>query len=372
MKLLFWSSASLILLAYAAYPIWLYFKAKFWPRPVRSARIFPSVTIVLAVRNEEMYLPAKLQNLASLEYPADLVQIVVVSDGSTDETNRYLAAWESPEHRVITLLNHCGKATALNLGVAEAGGEIVVFTDARQFIAPSALQNLVADFADATVGCVSGELTLSEHPSPSHTNGFGLYWRIEKKIRHWEALAGSAVGATGGFYAVRRSLLAPLPVETILDDVFIPLEVVRRGQRVIFEPGARAFDNFKAGPRLEFRRKVRTLIGNYQLLRLIPWVLTRSNPVRLRFVCHKLLRLLVPFLLLGLFISSFWLRNDFYGLALVLQLVFYALAVLSIFRTKVGIISRLSDISLAFIVLNIAAAVAFLYFITGRKAVWAR
>jgi len=327
---------------------------------------------VLAVRNEERCLPAKLQNLAALEYPADRLQIVVVSDGSTDETNRYLAAWEGPERRVVALQNHVGKATALNLGVAEADGEIVVFTDARQFIVPSALSTLVSNFADPTVGCVSGELILREDPHASHTNGFGLYWSVEKKIRHWEGVAGSVVGATGSFYAVRRNLLSSLPEETILDDVLIPLQVVRHGQRVIFEPGALALDHLNASPKLEFRRKVRTLIGNYQLLRLAPWVLTGSNPLRLQFICHKLLRLLIPFALAGFLVSSIWLRGDLYGLALALQLLFYALAALSMLRAKLGIVTRLADISLAFIVLNVAAAVAFLYFITGRKAVWAR
>jgi cellulose synthase/poly-beta-1,6-N-acetylglucosamine synthase-like glycosyltransferase len=171
---------------------------------------------------------------------------------------------------------------------------------------------------------------------------------------------------------VRRNLLLPLPQETILDDVYIPFQVVRQGQRVVFEPKALAWDDLKPSPKQEFRRKVRTLIGNYQLLQLSPWVLQRSNPLRFQFICHKLLRLLVPFALVGLLLSTFWLRKEIYGLALVLQLLFYSLAALSIFRAKIGFVSRLSDISLTFIVLNTAAAVAFIYFITGRKAVWAR
>jgi biofilm PGA synthesis N-glycosyltransferase PgaC len=171
---------------------------------------------------------------------------------------------------------------------------------------------------------------------------------------------------------VRRDPLLRLPQETILDDVYIPFQAVLQGQRVVFEPTALVWDDRKLGPKQEFRRKLRTLMGNYQLVRLAPWVLTRSNPLRLQFVCHKLLRLMVPFCLLCLLVSSFSLRGEIYGLALMLQLVFYALAVLSIFHARVGIVSRLADISLAFIVLNTAAAIAFLYFVTGRKAVWAR
>jgi len=372
MKQLFWFSLFLIFVAYSAYPIWLYFRARFKPRPVRRASICPSVTILLAVHNEQKYLPAKLQNLAKLDYPPDLVEMIVVSDGSTDETNNILAAWKNSRRRDVILSTHCGKATALNQGVSEAKGELILFTDARQLIAPDALKHLVANFADPSVGCVSGELILGSDPHSALSEGVGLYWRLEKKIRYWEGLAGSSVGATGALYAVRRSLLLPLPPETILDDVYIPFQIVRQGERVVFEPEARAWDDLRPGLKQDFRRKVRTLTGNYQLLQLAPWLLTRSNPIRFQLICHKLLRLLVPFALIGLFISAMWIREDIYKVFLELQVIFYSLGALSVLRTKNGALSRLSNISLTFIVLNTAAAVAFLYFVAGRKAVWAR
>jgi hypothetical protein len=147
---------------------------------------------------------------------------------------------------------------------------------------------------------------------------------------------------------------------------------VRQGRRVVFDPKAVVWDNFTPSPKQEFRRKVRTLAGNYQLLKLAPWVLTSANPLRLQLVCHKLLRLLVPFALVGVLVSTSWLRQGVYELALGLQIVLYALATLTALHAKFGFLSRLSNISLAFIVLNAAAAVAFIYFITGRKGVWAR
>ncbi len=369
MRLLFWSSLLFIILANAGYPVWLYFRARFWPRPVRHASIFPSITILLAVRDEQENLPTKLQNLAALDYPSDRLEVVVISDGSTDETNRILAGWQNSNRRIGILPEHRGKATAINYGVAQAKGEIIVFTDARQAIAPDALKNLVANFADASVGCVSGELVITKGAAAT-CHGVGLYWQVEKKIRYWEALAGSTVGATGAFYATRRCLVATLPEGTICDDVYIPLQVIRQGFRVIFDPRAIAWDDLKSSPKQEFARKVRTLTGNYQLLLLAPWVVTRSNPVRLQFVCHKVLRLVVPFALMGLFFSAIWLRKGVYEFALGFQLFFYALAVLSMLRMKFGIVSRLSDILLAFLVLNAAAAVAFFYFFTGRKVAW--
>ena len=372
MRLLFWSSLSLIFVAYAGYPIALYFRARYWPRPVRRTSIFPKVTIVLAVHNEETNLLRKLRNLAALDYPADRLDVVAVSDGSTDQTNKILGAWQNPTNRAVILPEHRGKAIALNCGMAGGQGEIICFVDARQTIASDGLKNLVANFADPSVGCVSGELNLRGNELGSSSEGIGIYWRFEKRIRNWEGLAGSTVGATGAFYAVRRNLVVPLPEGTILDDVYIPLHVTRQGKRVVFDTSAVVWDDITPSSKQEFRRKVRTLVGNYQLLRLAPWALTRPNPVRLQLICHKLLRLLVPFALLGLFISTFWLRQGIYELAFILQVAFYVLAASATFSANLGFLSRLANISLAFIVLNTAAAVALIYFISGEKAVWVR
>lgn len=372
MKLLFWLSALLVFVAYGSYPIWLYLRARIWPRPVRRASIFPKITIVLPVHNEEKNLPGKLLNLVALEYPEDRLEVVVISDGSTDGTNKVISEWQNSSHRAVILPEHLGKASALNRGITEAQGEIICFTDARQKIAADGLGKLVANFADPAVGCVSGELILGEGPQTSSSEGVSLYWRMEKNIRNWEGISGSTVGATGAFYAVRKGLLLQLPAGTILDDVYIPLQVARQGKRVVFDPRAKAWDDFAPTSKEEFRRKVRTLAGNYQLLQLAPWVLTSANPLRLQLVCHKLLRLLVPFALMGLLLSTLWIRQGMYELVLVLQIILYALATLTAVRAKVGFLSRLSNISLAFIVLNTAAAVAFFYFISGRKTVWAR
>jgi len=133
-----------------------------------------------------------------------------------------------------------------------------------------------------------------------------------------------------------------------------------------------AWDKSTPGTKQEFRRKVRTLTGNYQLIQIAPWILSRSNPLRIQFVCHKLLRLLVPFALVGILISTFYFRTGLFGVALALQLAFYALGILTMLRPKIGFTSRLPKIAQAFVVLNAAAFVAFIYFITGRKVVWAR
>jgi len=228
------------------------------------------------------------------------------------------------------------------------------------------------NFSEPTVGCVSGELMLGDAASGEAEEGMGIYWRVEKTIRELESASGSVVGATGALYAARRALLVPLPPDTILDDVFLPLHVARQGARVVFDGRARAWDNPDLGAGREFRRKVRTLTGNYQLLQIAPWSLGGGNPLRFRFISHKLLRLLVPFALAVTLVASLAVPEPLYRLALVCQLFFYGLSLLALTGAQLGPLARVANAALTLIVLNTAAVVAFANFLTGRKEVWVR
>lgn len=374
MTVLFWVSALLIFYTYAGYVAWLWLRAKFSPWPVFRASETPFLSIVMVVRNEEQWLERKLRNLMALDYPAERCEIVLVSDGSTDSTEKILRNF-SGDPRIQAVMNQLprGKAAGLNDAIDLASGEIVVFTDARQTIESGAIRLLMENFIDPQVGCVSGALMLGDPDSGEADKGMGLYWRIEKKIRELESQSGSVIGATGAIYAVRRELLAKVPEGTILDDVFIPMQVVRQQKRVIFDDRARAWDAPDLGKGIEFARKVRTLSGNYQLVQLSPWLLTKDNPALGRLISHKLLRLAIPFALALMLACSFWLHGAFYRLVLILQLAFYALAVAALSRLpKVGFFSRVADAAGTFVVLNTAAAVAFGNFIVGRKAAWSR
>ena len=265
-----------------------------------------------------------------------------------------------------------GKACGLNEAIPLAAGEVVIFTDVRQEFESCAIRLLMENFADPEVGCVSGALMLGNPESGEAGRGMGLYWRIEKKIRELESKSGSVVGATGAIYAVRRELLGEVPEGTILDDVYIPMQVVRQGRRVVFDERARAWDSPDLGSDREFSRKVRTLSGNYQLVQFAPWLISAENPLRFRFICHKLLRLAVPFALAVLLIASIVLSGPVYRGALALQALLYGLSLLAVLRLSLGPLARVSDAALTFVVLNSAAAVAFVNFITGRKAVWVR
>jgi poly-beta-1,6-N-acetyl-D-glucosamine synthase len=373
MKWVFWIAAATIAYTYVGYAAWLWLRSRWSPRPVRRGMVEPPVSVVMVVRNEESVLARKLENLLTLDYPPEKLEVVAVSDGSTDGTAAILEE-SGNRARVRTVLKSEseGKAAGLNDGIKLAKGEILLFTDVRQTIERGALRLLIENFADPAVGCASGELMLGDPASGETGRGMGLYWRIEKKIRDMESASGSVAGATGAIYCARRDLLDPLPVGTILDDVLIPMQVVRKGQRVVFDSRARAWDTPDLGGQREFARKVRTLTGNYQLVQLAPWLLSSGNPIRFEFVSHKLLRLAVPFALVGLFVASALLRQPLYRIALIAQAVFYALSVIAIVGVKVGPLSRIADPARTFVVLNSAALVAFVNFVTGRKAVWVR
>lgn len=373
MKWLFWGAAALMGYTYAGYPLWLWVRARFRRLPVQCACQQPFVSIVMVVRNEERAVERKLENLLGLEYPEALMEIVVVSDGSTDRTEAVLREYaRNPRVHVVMNQLSRGKASGLNDALSIAHGEIVVFTDARQRIEKLGLQALLNNFADPDVGCASGELMLGDPETGEKSHGMGLYWRIEKIVRTMESASGSVVGATGAFYGVRRELLQEIPPETLLDDVYIPMEVVRAGKRVVFEPQARAWDLPDLGAEREFARKVRTLSGNYQLLQMQPWILSAANPIRFEFVSHKMLRLMVPFALLTMLLTCAFLSQPFFRAAFLLQVAFYALSLVGMARMKRGPIARTADAALTFVVLNTAAMVAFGKFVTGRKVAWTR
>lgn len=371
MKWLFWTSAAILAYTYAGYPLWLWFRSRLRPWPAMRGPILRRVSIVMVVRNEEQVLVEKLENLLQLDYPPEQLQIVVVSDGSDDGTEAILSKYKSePRVRAILKKSCAGKAAGLNDALRIVDGEILVFTDARQKIDALAVRRLVENFADPKVGAVSGELMLGDPATGETGQGMGLYWRYEKKIRELESASGSVVGATGALYAVRRELAVEIPAATILDDVYIPMHVAKQGSRVLFDDRAHAWDVPHLGSDREFRRKVRTLTGNYQLLQLAPWLLSRCNPLRFEFISHKLMRLLAPLFLLGMLLGSGILPGTLFRSLFLLQIAFYFSSLMSYLRYDLGPVSRLCDIAYTFVALNAAAVVAFSNYVSGNMGVW--
>ena len=406
---IFWMSAAFVAYVYVGYPILLEVWARWSARRTRSQSAIdrtsselPGVSIVVAARNEAARLGKRVANLLAADYPADRRQIIVVSDGSNDDTPSVLAEFGDEVELVAVPLG--GKASALNAGVACARHDILVFADARQTFAPDALRALTAPFVDPRVGGVTGELILGceaggrrtaqnrrrRTASPqierrvgdrrndgqsSIAEGVGLYWRYEKRLRRLESCVSSTLGATGAIYALRRSLWRPLPAGTILDDVLAPMRAVLAGSRVVFEERARAFDAASLNSSQESRRKVRTLAGNYQILALEPRLLVPVvNPVWIQYVSHKIGRLLTPYALVAMLASSAALAasHPVYLAAFSAQLAFYLLGAYGgwLEATR-NTATRAARVAFTFIVMNWAAVAGLRAALSGQE-VWRR
>ena len=326
-RVMFWSSLFLLAYIYAGYPLIAWLRARLLPNRAIRAPIEPTVSIILVAHNEEACIEARIENLLALDYPADRRQILVGSDGSSDETANRAKRYAHDGVQVVAFRRWRGKAAVLNDMVRRARGEIILFADARQRFDPQVIRQLVARFADPTVGAVSGELMLTDGTGVVG-RGASFYWRYEKFIRVHEGRVGSTVGATGAIYAIRRALYKPIPNDTILDDVLIPMRIVQQGYSVQFEQGARAFQEVSRTAHQEYARKVRTIAGAFQLFAREWWLL---DPVRnhlwFETISHKGLRLLLPVFHATLVAANVALSDvPLYGAVLAAQIMFYAAA----------------------------------------------
>jgi len=377
MHWIFWCSLIALVYTYLGYPCMLGLLAHRRQSPILRNRLsLPSVSVIIAAHNEEERISDRIKNFLSLDYPRHCLEVIIISDGSTDSTNEILRRYEKGVIRPVILPKRVGKALALNRGVETAKGEILVFADARQSFAPDAIRELVADFADPQIGAVSGELVLSgaDCRPPEHTAG--LYWHYEKWIRKTESRVDSVIGATGAIYAIRKKLFVPLPAGTILDDVMIPMRIAMAGHRVVFEKRAVAYDLPASSIEQEFQRKVRTLAGNFQILQFMPELLSPfRNRLFVQYVSHKVTRLLAPYWLLSLFVSSLVLGTGVYGVALWAQVAGYALALTGWLLRRTPLHVPFASIALTFVMMHYASFLGLVYFLKARHRpvdVWVR
>lgn len=367
MKTVFWLSILIIIYVYIIYPASVYLLSLFYKKPWEGKYFYPNLSILISAYNEEKNIERKILSLLFLDYPKEKLEILIGSDGSTDKTDEIVSKYVDTRVKLYRQPTRQGKPNMLNMLASKASGESLIFTDARQRLDRNALKELVKNFAEEKVGSVSAEL-LFENENNKPGNGIGLYWRYEKFIRKCESRIGSMLGATGALYAIRKELFSELPSDLILDDVYIPLNIVRKGYRAIFDSKAKVYDKVVNNPKEEFLRKTRTLAGNFQLFVYLKELL---NPLKGRiswqFFSHKFLRLLVPFLLVAVFISNlFILKSYFYITILIMQIIFYSLA---LFGTILKEKNHLIDIPYMFCVMNSAAVMGLYRFISKKQSV---
>ncbi len=365
---IFWTSALCLAITYVLYP-WVCrcFARVLSHPPVRhDGAPLPSVTVIIVAHNEAARLPRRIANLLSSDYPPEKLQIVIMDDGSTDDTQAVLDSLKNPQVRRLHLAERKGKPAALNAGIAASTGEICIFGDARQTFASDTVRRLAAAFSDPRVGAVSGELEIAPGAS---TIGGGIrsYWEHERRLRADESAHDSCIGCTGACYAIRRSLFSPVPEDTLLDDVVIPLRIAADGYRILHDRAALAYDEQPQDPEFEGRRKRRTLAGNFQMLFRYPtWLLPTGHRLWWRIIAHKYLRIIAPLMLLGTAATSIALcPSPFYSAALCLQALCYLLAVAGLI-TRIH--AKIFSWPAGFLFLNTMVVLAFFDYITGRTS----
>lgn len=327
----FWASAATILYTFFGYPAILAAWARLRPRPVRASRAHtPSVSLVIAAYNEEEVIAAKIANSFALDYPHELLEVIVAADGSSDRTAEVAAA--DPRVRVVYTPERRGKMAALNRAIAAATGEIVVCSDANNYYPPATLRAIVAPFADPEVGMATGRKQIADADGRPLDKSEGLYWRYERLIMTWESQIGSVAAAVGEIMAVRRSAFRPLESDTIVnDDFMLAMSTALAGWRVAYAPEALSLEPASATLGDEAKRRARMVSGRMWALWSVLPRLARSRPqLAWQVLSHKALRPAVPVAMVAAALSSLPLarRGGLMALAAAAQAAFYGAAAL--------------------------------------------
>jgi cellulose synthase/poly-beta-1,6-N-acetylglucosamine synthase-like glycosyltransferase len=369
-RVLLWSSAGLVAFTYVGAPLLILARAALRPRPVRTAPIEPSISVVIAARNEESSIGERLANLAALDYPPELLEVIVASDGSDDGTVAVARAASNGRVEILDL-GRVGKADALNAAVARASGEVVVFSDANTAFAPDALRAIVRPLADPTVGGVAGNQVYTSDDRSSGQMGERSYWDFDRLMKRAESAAGSTVSATGAIYALRRSLV-PTIIAGVTDDFYTSTAVIDQGHRLVFAPDAIAFEPPAPTSSREYGRKVRIITRGF---RGVAARRTLMDPRRTGFYAvqlawHKLLRRLmaVPIIVIGAVSMSLARGSRLHRALTVLQLGGYTAAAIGLLApgSRIGR-SRPIALGSFFVMVNLASLHAAVNVLRGKR-----
>lgn len=369
MLTLFCVCLAIVIYVYAGYPLLLRLGV-FGPRHKHKCGLeaFPLISIIVPAHNEESGIAAKIENLFALDYPCERVEILIGSDGSSDRTDDLVRRYSNEGVGLVSFPQQHGKSAIQNSLVSFANGEILVFTDADCFFAPSSLKLLLDNFADPSVGLVTARPRFENAAETGVTRNEGIYLRYETWIREQESARGLLALASGSLFAMRRSLWQPLAA-AMGDDFLLPLRVSRAGLRNVLEPGAVAFTRLsQEEPDSMFRMKVRIIAKDFLALLAHRDLLNpfRQGALAIALWSHKLLRWFVPYLLLVLFAANlFLLHSTFFRLFLAWQCAFYALACCGIF-IRAAVKTPLISVPASFCIVNAAALVGTFSCVFGR------
>ena len=373
MQILFWGSVLILVYIYIGYPLLVWALAALWGRePVRRS-ITPTVSLLIPAYNEEAHIEAKVRNSLALDYPKGKLEIVVASDGSTDRTNAMVRAFKGEGVKLLIMRDNIGKSAMLSRTVPLLTGEIIVFSDASSELEPNALKQIVRNFADRRVGCVSGLYRLRT-TADLRSEGEGLYWRYETFIKRQESRLHSILGAHGAFYAIRQELFVRLGEATINDDYIVPMRIVQQGYRAVYDPSAVSWEREHASVEGEFARRRRIAAGNcQQILELRGMLNPMYGWVALSFFSHKVLRTLAPIFMLILLITSFAMPAPWGPLLLSLQALLYLSALLGYVVLRQGLVVKWLSPPLYFCMGNLAMLAGLLRFCFSRdRFAWDR
>jgi GT2 family glycosyltransferase len=375
-EILTWAAVAVIAYVFVGYPLALWALAAVRPRPVAQADITPGVTLIISAFNEEKVIARKLDNALALDYPRERLEIMVISDASSDATDEIVASYGDRGVRLVRMPQRGGKTLGLNAGVAQAQGEILVFSDANILYRPDALRRLVRNFADASVGCVTGDSRYEEAPDSAAHQQEDTYWGYERFIRANESRIGSTVGGDGAIFAIRRPLYRPLAHDAI-NDLVVPLRIVLEGHRAVFEPSAVGIEPSAGSFEREFRRKRRIVNRSWRGVMSLAGLLSplRTGLFAWQVWSHKVLRwLMLPFVLVaGVGCAIAYSQGLVYqvgALGFAASLVLAAVG--AVLPGRLATLGRLAHTAYYFYLVNIAAVLGIASALSGRvDAVWA-
>lgn len=369
-EVIFWLSVMALFYTYAGYPLLLALVSALKPRKVLRGDCESTVTIIITAYNEERDLAAKIENTLALDYPHELLEIIVASDCSSDRTDKIARDFAVHGVRLHRQPERLGKTAAQNAAVAQAHGEIILFSDATSLYQPDAVRAIMPSFADVKVGCVAGRLEYVDGSDSRVGRGARSYWSYETFLKRHESRVGSLIGASGCLYAVRRSAYIPLYHEAC-SDFIIATKMVEQGLRAVYEPSAVCFEQTNRQSDKELKMRVRIIAQTFTDLWRHRALL---NPIRggfysVQLLSHKVMRYLVPFFLMGLFVSSAVLAPGslFFRLMFAAQIAGYACPALAWMLDRVGIRSRLLAFPQYFILANLASLIGCYKFLRGQR-----